>query len=116
MTGGFTLSLPADASSEDQRLAQSYGFSKNASGPMTQSFLLSGKRYSAKGFTMPSALAKKFNQTYSVQIREEVPTGGKAALVLLTPLTVAADGVLTLLSIPLVPLGIAGMAAATAMN
>ena len=116
MTGGFTLSLPSDASSEDQRLAQSYGFSKNASGPMTQSFLLSGKRYSAKGFTMPSALAKKFNQTYSVQIREEVPTGGKAALVLLTPLTVAADGVLTLLSIPLVPLGIAGMAAATAMN
>lgn len=105
MTGSFTLILPAGASSEDQQRAQAFGFSKNPDGRMTQSFLLSGKRYSAKGFTMPSALAKKFNQTYSVQIREELLSAGKAALVLLTPLTVAADGVLTLLAIPLVPLG-----------
>ncbi|WP_296225550.1 hypothetical protein [Ralstonia sp. UBA689] len=116
MTGNFTLLLPASANDEDQRLAQSFGFAKESSGRMTQSFKLSGKRYSAKGFVMPSALAKKFNQSYSVNIREELPTGGKAALVLLTPLTVAADGVLTLLAIPLVPLGIAGAATAAAIR
>ncbi|MDY7507716.1 hypothetical protein [Ralstonia wenshanensis] len=116
MTGSFTLVLPGNAGSEDQQRAQSLGFSKGADGHMTQTFLLSGKRYSAKGFTLPSALAKKFNQTYSVQIREELPTGGKAALVLLTPLAIAADGVLSLLAVPLVPLGLAGLATVSAMN
>lgn len=116
LSGSFTLNLSDKAGDQSQQLAQSFGFSKASGGRMTLSFNLSGTRYSAKEFTMPSALAKQFNQSYSVDIREELPPGGKSALVLLTPLTVAADGVLNILAIPLVPLGVAGLVAASAMR
>ena len=53
---------------------------------------------------MPAAgQVKQFNRPYNVSIREELPIGGKAALALLTPVTVAADGVVVLLGIALVP-------------
>ncbi len=108
LSGRFTLLLADDAGNDDKQLARSYGFLPEYGGmrSLQLEVKVSGKRYSAGGFTMPSALAKDLNQSYSVNIREELPTGGKAALVLLTPLTVAADGVLTVLAVPLVVLAI----------
>lgn len=106
ITGRFSLYFSGEINREDQWIAQALGFSDGEKGGMDRLFSLSGKRYSAQGFTMPPSLAKAFNKNYSVRVDEELPSGGKRALMLLTPLTVAADGVLTILSIPLLPTGI----------
>jgi len=67
-------------------------------------FDLQGTRYSAKGFNMPAS-TMRLNQSYAVNVREQLPIGVKKALVLLTPLTVAADGAIVLLAIPLIIFG-----------
>lgn len=102
--GSFMLVMPKDASEQHQQLAQSYGFMARKGERASLSFSLTGKRYSAKGFTAPTGQAKQFNQPYSVDVEEELPIGGKAALALLTPVTVAADGALVVLGIALLPL------------
>lgn len=102
LKGNVTLILKDGASDDNLRLAQGFGFSRNGKS-MDLSMELSGKRYSAGTFSMPASQARALNRPYEVRIREEQPGAGRAALVLLTPLTVAADGVLLLLTIPLVP-------------
>ncbi|PLT15980.1 MULTISPECIES: hypothetical protein [Ralstonia] len=102
--GWFFLKMPTESSDDDLKLAKSYGFEVASSSQPHLNFDLSGKRYSAKGFKAPEGLTKKLNQSYSVDVREELPLGGKAALVLLTPVTVAADGAVVLLTIALFPL------------
>lgn len=98
--GSFILWMPKDATDTDEQLAQSYGFRKRKGEGASMTFALGGKRYSAKGFTVPATgQIKQFNMPYSVSIREELPTGGKAALTLLTPVTVAADGALVILGV-----------------
>lgn len=124
INGSFFLLLPKDATDEDEQLAQSYGFKKSNGERTSQNFELNGKRYSAKGFTMPATgQTKKFNQPYSVRVREELPTGGKAALALLTPVTVAADGALVLLGVagaivlaPFAVIGVSGFLTMMAMD
>lgn len=102
--GSFYLLMPNDATDDDMHFAQSLGFESRKREAASLPFGLVGKRYSAKGFTMPAAgQVKQFNRPYNVSIREELPIGGKAALALLTPVTVAADGVVVLLGIALVP-------------
>lgn len=112
--GSFFLMTPKDADTEDLQLAQSYGFEQRAGERASLRFELHGKRYNAKGFVMPAAgQVKQFNQPYSVSVREELPIGGKAALALLTPVTIAADGAIVLLgvgaTIVLLPFAAVGM-------
>lgn len=102
LKGDITLFLKDSATEDDVRLAQAFEFSKRGKA-MYLPVKLSGKRYSAENFSMPASQARALNRPYEVRIREELPAGGKAALVLLTPLTVAADGALILFSIPLAP-------------
>jgi hypothetical protein len=66
-----------------------------------KSYSLEGTRYLAGKFTLPEQM-QKLNQTYTIKVREAQPIGGKAALALLTPLTVTADGVVILLASPLI--------------
>jgi hypothetical protein len=112
------------ATDEDEQLAQAYGFKKSNGERTSQNFELNGKRYSARGFTIPATgQTKKFNQPYSVCVREELPIGGKVALAVLTPVTVAADGVLALLTVggvivlaPFAAIGIGGFFTMRAMD
>lgn len=96
------LTLVLSNPSDDERIASSaFGFT-GSSTTIRRAIQMRGKRYSAGDFSMPASL-KSLNQSYNVQVREELPKGGRQALVLMTPLTMAVDGVLVLFAIPLVP-------------
>lgn len=96
ITGNYRLLLSETASEEEKQTAYAIGFSrKNAQMDGT----LSGMRYDANGVQPPATL--QLNQEYEVAIREERSAGNKAGRALLTPVTVAADGVLVLAAVPL---------------
>jgi hypothetical protein len=90
VTGDYVLSLSDQASDEQRKIAMSAGF---VSPDLTLSGHLKGVRYSAKGFPFPAAQTQGFAHRYDASVREE---RSKTAKVLLTPVTVAADGVLIL--------------------
>ncbi|CAG9183812.1 hypothetical protein LMG23992_05091 [Cupriavidus laharis] len=96
---GLVLNNPSD---DERQAASDLGFK----GPQTgvkRYFDLRGKRYAAGNFSMPAS-AKTLNQSYRIDVREALPKGGRQALVLMTPVTMAVDGVLVILSIPLMPI------------
>ena len=91
ITGDYTLHLSEQASDEQRRSAIDAGFGASE---LTLEGTLKGIRYSAKGFPSPPA-TQRFNRPYIVPITEE--TEAKLATkILLTPLTVTADGLLVL--------------------
>ncbi|RZT42101.1 hypothetical protein [Cupriavidus agavae] len=69
---------------------------------------LHGTRYRAGTKALPLQ-AEALNQTYAVTVREETPSAPLPLKILATPLTVAADGVIVLLAIPLVPIFAVGI-------
>jgi hypothetical protein len=89
VTGNYTLSLSDQASDEQRRSAIDAGF---VIPELTLSGHLKGVRYSAEGFP-PTAQMQEFARKYVVSIGEQQST---AAKILLTPVTVAADGALIL--------------------
>lgn len=96
----LTLEKPDEGGLE---LARGYGFDDTSdAGTFRDIVILTGKRYRAGTFNGASA-NKPLNTSYVVQVREKAPMNAKKALALLTPVTIAADGVLTILSVPLLP-------------
>jgi len=84
----------------EEKQAWALGFPGTTNGHFHGGLSLQGIRYSAQGFNMP-VRATQLNQSYTVKVREQVPaTGARKALVLLTPLTVAMDGVIMLFLTP----------------
>lgn len=101
VTGDYYLSLSSDASDEQRKRAVAAGFA------LPTYFLsghLKGVRYSAKGFPLPSH-TQIFAQRHEAQVRAE---RSKTTKILLTPVTVAADGVLILGGLALLLLILAG--------
>lgn len=111
LSGSLVLMLGADATQQECEEADSLGFKvpekPDADVQRRRGYRLEGKRYLAGDFQLPSQ-AKPLNQSYDVTVRETKSTGGKAVLAaLLTPVTLAADGALILLGIPLIPVFLA---------
>ncbi|WP_233874760.1 hypothetical protein [Paraburkholderia adhaesiva] len=100
VTGFVRLELD-NIGEKDAIIASQYDF-RTAGKKMWRNLNLSGKRYQAGSF-QGAGDQKHLNTPYIVNVKEELPRGGKRALVLLTPVTVAADGVLMILSLPLLP-------------
>jgi hypothetical protein len=92
VTGDYTLSLSQLASDEQRRSAIDAGFV--APGP-TLSGHLKGIRYSAEGFPS-TAQPQEFTQRYVVSVKEQDSESRVAGKILLTPITIAADGALIL--------------------
>lgn len=91
VTGDYALYLSSQASDEQRKSAIDAGF---VTPDVTLSGHLKGVRYSAEGFKFPStAQSQEFAHRYGTNIRED---RSKAAKILLTPVTVAADGALIL--------------------
>jgi len=91
VTGDYSLYLSSEASDEQRKSAIDAGFTAP---DVTLSGQLKGVRYSAEGFKLPStAQPREFAHRYGASVRAE---RSKAAKVLLTPVTVAADGALIL--------------------
>lgn len=91
----LTLNDPDD---QEYAKALSLGFK----GPKTEAskrYKISGERYLARDFKLPANLTP-LNESYEITV-VEWSRGAKQAKILLTPLTVAADGVILLAAIPL---------------
>lgn len=100
--GRYRLSLDAAATDEEKTAARAAGFKVSSSGEIYSEAYISGQRYAAGGFKIPADV-QKLNQEYVIQVSEEQARGAKVLGYALTPVTVAADGVLMLLAIPLIP-------------
>lgn len=92
----------ANLDEKDTILASQYGF-RTAGKKMWRHLKMSGKRYQA-GSSLEAIEEKRLNTPYVVDVRETLPPGGKRALALLTPVTVAADGALMIVALPLLPI------------
>ncbi|MDR6497879.1 hypothetical protein ACPUER_31665 [Burkholderia sp. DN3021] len=103
VTGHYRIVLPKDASDDDRQAAAADGFTPASAGLALEGDI-DGKRYSTDGFAAKDqAAAQPFNRPYSVFIRESPSVVGMGLRILATPITVAADGVLVLGGIVLVP-------------
>lgn len=94
LTGTFVLHLRDDAPDGAKTSAKNAGFVEDASGYLRSDGVLSGTRYDAGNVNI-GADARALNREYHVNIN--VPRSQNADLprkLLLTPLTVAVDGVL----------------------
>ncbi|WP_321788125.1 hypothetical protein [Burkholderia pyrrocinia] len=103
VTGHYRIVLPKDASDDDRRAAAADGFTAEQAGLVLEGDI-DGKRYSTEGFAEKgNGATQPFNRPYSVYIRESPSVVGMGLRILATPITVAADGVLVLGGIVLVP-------------
>jgi hypothetical protein len=103
VSGYITIYLDA-VLADEMDAAKQLGFSTTYKGTqMHRDIELNGKRYSAKGFDASKVDQKLLVKTYEVSVREKNTFNAAKALYVLTPITVAADGVLTLLTVPLFP-------------
>ncbi len=92
VTGNYSLWLSGLASDEQRKSAIDAGF---VTPDLRVSGRLKGVRYSREGFP-PTAHTQEFARKYVVSVREQPSTAATAAKILLTPVTVAADGALIL--------------------
>ncbi|WP_423368022.1 hypothetical protein [Burkholderia sp. LMG 32019] len=103
ITGHYRIVLPKDAPDDARQAASADGFTAEPAGLVLEGDI-DGKRYSTEGFAeKDKGTAQPFNQRYSVYIRESPSVVGMGLRILATPITVAADGVLVLGGIVLVP-------------
>lgn len=105
--GDYTLRLIPPASSElvSEAKRLGYQFNVDSMNCWTQSGRLAGKRYSSGGIRA-SVLEHKLKKPIDLFIEAEQSTSNKILKAPLTPITVAADGALVLISIPLIPLAL----------
>ena len=107
VTGHYRILLPKNASADDQQAATADGFTAAQAGLVLDGDI-GGKRYSTEGFADKAKdkdnAAQAFNHPYTVYVRESPSVVGMGLRILATPVTVAADGVLVLGGILLVPI------------
>ena len=99
-TGGFYLELKKDATREEKAEVLELGFKQARYGRFLYEGRLKGMRYSAN-INLSQLEAYQLNRNYRVYVKEEQNFGEKAMKTALTPITLAADGVLVIASIPL---------------
>ncbi|WP_156943086.1 hypothetical protein [Pseudogulbenkiania sp. MAI-1] len=102
------LSLVASDADSDEvnALLEQFGFKLNRGNQgWRKSFYIVGHRYDARGFTLPEQMVP-FNKDYKVVVVEETPPGFKRAKMLLTPVTLAVDGALTVGAVLLAPIAL----------
>ncbi len=104
ISGGYFLRLGKNASPEQRDKAIAAGFKVLNSGDLSYNGTLNGTRYAANG-VHATAASQKLRKSYTITISAEKSAGAKAAStagkLLLTPITLAADGVLIILAVPL---------------
>ncbi|WP_321806947.1 hypothetical protein [Burkholderia sp. BCC1993] len=114
VTGRYRILLPKEASADDQTAATADGFTAGQTGLVLEGDI-GGKRYSTDGFVARDKVndntAQAFNQRYIVYITESPSALGMGLRILATPVTVAADGVLVLGGIVLVPIAAVAISA-----
>lgn len=103
ITGTYRLRIDKNAPGEQKEKALAAGFKALPTGELVASGSVTGQRYAANGI-QPTDASQKLQKEYQVSIAEEKALGAKPAKLLLTPITIAVDGVLFLAAIPLLAL------------
>lgn len=99
------LSLQKDRDTPERgALAQSMGMAPRVRGEWTISGTLKGQRYAARESSQASDAMTPLNRSYTVTIQEQPSAGEAMRRIALTPVTLAADGVLMIASVILLPL------------
>jgi hypothetical protein len=101
VSGMYTLTVAGqDLTAESNKLLVSKGFISNVSQKtLVYHGALHGVRYLADKFTLPTTM--QLNQRYSITMREDYPSASAVlGRILLTPLAMAADGILLVGGIP----------------
>ena len=116
IAGGYVLRIGKNASPGQKDKALAAGFKANPSGDLSLNGTLAGTRYAANGIEATAA-SQKLRKEYTISVSVEKSAGAKAAStagkVLLTPITLAADGVLIIAAIPLLLIVMVGVAASS---
>lgn len=104
VVGSYQLRIDNADNLPKETIAQltAKGFTRSASLPLFLTYYgqIQGTRYLADNFKMPAAM--QFSQTYSINMIENQPSATEAIKrILLTPLAVAADGLLILGGVPI---------------
>ncbi|WP_244289299.1 hypothetical protein [Burkholderia puraquae] len=103
VTGQYHTVLSKDATDDERQAATADGFGASRT-RIELDGNVAGKRYSTEGFTLkPDGTAQAFNERYTVVIDEAPSAFAKGLRILATPITVAADGVLVLGGVLLLP-------------
>lgn len=100
VSGEYELRISRSAPDNQKTSAIAAGFKATSRGDAVFSGELSGTRYSANGI-QPTSTTQRLNKEYKIYVHAPQSTGEKAAKMLLTPITVAVDGVLVIAAIPL---------------
>jgi hypothetical protein len=102
ISGEVELCLPASANADDIKSLTAKGFRKysETSDKYCEEFNLDGVRYAA-GKVMVSQVYQ-LNQTYDVNVRVKENVWEKGVKIALTPITVAADGVVVIAAVPFI--------------
>jgi hypothetical protein len=103
--GRYRLVLSKSTVDQDRADALAAGYESADDGQLSFNGELRGVRYSAGDVRLP-ATAEKLNNSYRVLISAEQSTAKKAAKSLLTPITVAVDGALFIVAIPLLAISL----------
>lgn len=109
ISGELTLVLTPNAPEQDRTNAMLAGFKSSPNGGSVFNCKLSGTRYRANG-VKPSDVSQRLNKEYRIHVRAEQATSAKAAKSLLTPITIAADGVLLIAGVALAGVFVGTMA------
>ncbi|VWC46427.1 5-formyltetrahydrofolate cyclo-ligase [Burkholderia lata] len=106
VTGQYRTVLSKDAPDDERQAATADGFRTSRTQIALDGNVV-GKRYSTEGFSLkPDSTAQSFNERYTVAIDEAPSAFAKGLRILATPVTVAADGVLVLGGILLLPVAL----------
>jgi hypothetical protein len=102
--GNYSLQLPADLSAAEAQLAQDFGFSSQSDGSWALDNQLKGKRY-VVGNTFRAARSQtKLNHAYTVTVEAEESLGQQAVDGMVTPVTIASEGVFLIYFVALAPI------------
>ena len=102
ITGDYVLLLGGELSPEDQKTAESLGFTRADDGAWRAGGHLTGRRYA--GWTYKTGEhQQKLNKPYTIEITVEAHHGDAVVQSLDTPIRVTADGVQMLYYFPLAP-------------
>lgn len=106
VSGQLYLVASGADSDEEKMLLEKSGFKLvRGDKEWRKKFNMAGHRYDARGFALPEQMVP-FNKDYKVVVIEETPPGFKRTKMLLTPVTLAVDGVLTVGAVLLAPVAL----------
>ena len=98
--GNYTLTVNARATELEKNEARAAGYEDRDNGTLQYRGTLVGDRYSSGGVEATLA-SQRLNNTYNIRVEAEQTTGEIIGKTVVSPITLAADGLLVVAAVPL---------------